>query len=186
MIFAHFLLDVNESNAFIVGCEETGEALLVDAAVWEPRIEAFLNSHELRLRSVFITHDHFDHTSGLADVFRFCDAKAYAGHSLSGGCSVQTVGEGDILRCGNIEGRVTAIPGHTPDSICLILPGMVFTGDALFAGSVGGTSSPPMHRQELEGIRDRLFSLPDNYQVHPGHGPSSTIGIERRYNPFFV
>lgn len=186
MIFAHFLLDVNESNAFIVGCEDTREALLVDAATWDPRIPAYLKAHGLRLSAVFITHDHFDHTGGLVEALRYSGAVAYAGHSRAGGYRAQAVGQDSIIRFGNIEGRVATTPGHTPESISLILPGMVFTGDALFSGSVGGTSSAQLHRQEIEGIREHLFCLPDDYQVHPGHGPSSTIGIERRYNPFFV
>jgi len=185
MIFAHFLLDVIEANAFIVGCEDTKEALLVDCAVWDPRIPAYLKARSLQLRAIFITHDHFDHTDGLPDALRHSGATAYAGHRLAGGCHVRIVGEGDTICFGNLEGRVTATPGHTPDSISLVLPGMVFTGDALFSGSVGGTSSSSMHRQEIESIRERLFCLPDDYEVHPGHGPSSTIAIERRYNPFF-
>lgn len=186
MIFAHFLLDVNESNAFIVGCEDTKEALLVDAATWDPRIPKFLDAHNLRLSTVFITHDHFDHTGGLSDVLKYFGTVTYAGHSPAGGCRVKVVRQNDTIRFGNIEGRVVATPGHTPESISLILPGMVFTGDALFSGSVGGTSTPQLHRQEIDSIREHIFCLPDDYQVHPGHGPSSTVGIERRYSPFFV
>ncbi|NLT59553.1 MAG: MBL fold metallo-hydrolase, partial [Candidatus Hydrogenedentes bacterium] len=85
-----------------------------------------------------------------------------------------------------LAGRVLATPGHTPDALSLAFPGMVFTGDALFAGSVGGTASPALARQQLDAIRNHIFSLPADTEIHTGHGPSSTVAIESRYNPFFV
>jgi glyoxylase-like metal-dependent hydrolase (beta-lactamase superfamily II) len=80
---------------------------------------------------------------------------------------------------------VLATPGHTPDGVCLAFSGHVFTGDSLFAGSVGGCSGAA-HRRLLDGIRQHLFALPPDTQVHTGHGPSSTIAIESQHNPFFV
>ena len=185
MIFAHFLTQVNESNAFLVGCEETKEALLVDVADWDARISDFLETHGLKLTAIFITHDHFDHTGGLDEAVQSTGATAFAGRPAAGGVPVRQVKHGDTLRVGHLEGKVLEVPGHTGESICLVLPGMVFTGDALFAGSVGGTSSARQHQQELDGIRQHIFSLPDDYEVHTGHGPSSTVGVERRFNPFF-
>lgn len=186
MIFAHFLTEVNESNSYLVACEETSEALLVDVAEWDPRIPAYAAAHGLHIAAIFITHAHHDHVGGLAEAMRSLDAKAYAGCTSAGGRAVHRMRHGETLRFGGIEGRAVATPGHTPESLCLVLPGMVFTGDALFSGSVGGTSSPQAHRQEIDSIREHLFTLPDDWEVHPGHGPSSTIGIERRYNPFFT
>ena len=185
MMFAHFLINVNESNSFIVGCEETREALLVDMADLDPRIPAFLDRHGLRPTTLFITHDHFDHTGAVEEAMRRYDVRVYSGSGRAGGCRVLRAKQGDIVRFGAIEGRVVETPGHTPDSISLILPGMAFTGDALFSGSVGGTSSARDAERQLDSIRTHLFALPDDTEVHPGHGPSSTIGIERRFNPFF-
>ena len=102
------------------------------------------------------------------------------------GIATRHVVHGDTVRVGNLVGEVLATPGHTPDSISLAFPGIVFTGDALFAGSVGGTSSPGCAKQQIDAIRRHILSLPDDYEVHPGHGPASTIGIERRGNPFFA
>jgi glyoxylase-like metal-dependent hydrolase (beta-lactamase superfamily II) len=81
---------------------------------------------------------------------------------------------------------VLATPGHTPDSLSLSFPGVVFTGDALFAGSVGGTGSPRNASQQIEAIRKHIFALPDDYEIHPGHGPASTVAVERGCNPFFA
>ena len=87
---------------------------------------------------------------------------------------------------GKLTGRVLATPGHTPEGVSLAFPGHVFTGDALFAGSVGGTASQANYDQQIAAIRTQVFSLPPETEVHPGHGPSSTVAVERRYNPFFV
>ena len=154
-MFKHFLTSANESNAFILACDETREALLVDVGEFEPAIAACIQTNRLTLASIFITHDHYDHTGGL---------------------------RGEI--CPGVE--VIATPGHTPDALSLAFPGMVFTGDALFAGSVGGTASPALARQQLDAIRNHIFSLPEDTEIHTGHGPSSTVAIESRYNPFFV
>lgn len=185
MIFEHFLLDVNEANAFLLGCEETREALLVDVGDWDARIEQCLRDHALRLTKIFITHDHYDHTAGLRQAIAATGATAYSGSGRADGQRTQRLAHGDTSVIGNITGRVVATPGHTPEGICLIIPGMAFTGDALFAGSVGGTSSRANAEQQIAAIRSHLFALPGHYEVHPGHGPSSTIGIERRHNPFF-
>jgi glyoxylase-like metal-dependent hydrolase (beta-lactamase superfamily II) len=185
MIFRHFRLDINEANVFVVGCEATKEALLVDVGDLDPRIEDFLEEHTLRLTTIFITHDHYDHTGGLGRVVAEHDVKVIRGNR---GAAYQNhmASHGDEVRVGNLAGKVLAVPGHTPDSLCLVLPGMVFTGDALFAGSVGGTSSPSHAREQLTALRKHVLSLPDDYEIHTGHGPSSTVGIERNYNPFFV
>lgn len=185
MIFTHILTDSNESNAFIVGCEETRQALLVDVGEYDPAIPAFLDEHGLRLTKVFITHDHYDHTGGLDQAVARDGAEVLAGSGSVGGLRATQVGHGDTVEVGRLVGTVLATPGHTPDGLCLAFSGRVFTGDTLFAGSVGGCSGAA-HRQLLEGIKEHLFALPPDTQVHTGHGPSSTIAIESQHNPFFV
>ena len=186
MIFGHFLLDVNESNAFVVGCEETREALLVDAAAFSSRILRFLDKHRLTLTKVFITHDHYDHSGAVGEIMAKFSVTVYSGSGHAGGQSAHRVQDGDTVRIGRIEGRVVCMPGHTCESVGLVLPGMIFTGDALFAGSVGGTFSEGDQATEITAVREKVFCLPDDYLVHPGHGPSSTVGIEKHHNPFFV
>ena len=187
MIFAHFLLtEVNEANTYVVGCPETKEALLVDAAAWDPRIPRFLEAHDLTLSAVFITHDHYDHTGGLKDAVEATGAAAYSGGTQAGGVPTRQVRHGDVVNFGNVDAKVIATPGHTPNGLSLIVRDRVFTGDALFAGSVGGTTSPRNARQQADHIREHIFPLPDEFEIHPGHGPSSTVAIERQFNPFFV
>lgn len=185
MIFRHFRLNVNEANVFLIGCEATREALLVDAGEMDPRIEDFIEEHRLRLTTVFVTHAHYDHTGGLAEL-ESRHGVTVVGGGPEIGPDARVVRQGDEVRIGHLTGRVVAAPGHTRDSVCLVLPGMVFTGDALFAGSVGGISSRRHADEQIAALREHVLSLPDDYEIHTGHGPSSTVWVERTFNPFFV
>lgn len=187
MIVGHFRLEVNEANAFIVGCTETGEACLVDAGDNDPRFQLFLEAHDLQMTQILITHDHWDHVDGLQEVLDTFGAPpvySFSGHP--GGIATRKLDHGDPFNLGALEGRIVHTPGHTPDGISWILPGLVFSGDALFNGAVGGTASPELYQQQHDAIRQHLFPLPDHYEVHSGHGPATTIGLEKRFNPFFV
>ena len=187
MNFAHFRLNVVEVNTFIFACPETREAVLVDCGEFDPRIPEFITQNNLRLTAVFITHDHYDHVQGLRDAATHFGAKVVAGTESPGGYKADRVIEpGESMQIGGMTGRVVDTSGHTPVGMSLIFPDRVFTGDALFAGSVGGTSNPEDYERQISNIRKNLFSLPEETLVHCGHGPSSTIGIEKRYNPFFV
>jgi glyoxylase-like metal-dependent hydrolase (beta-lactamase superfamily II) len=191
MIFRHFLLRVpmaiGEVNAHIFGCSDTHEAVLIDAGIYDAGVEQFIKSNELNLSTVFLTHEHPDHVDGARDYAERFGAKIVAGLASLGACKADRVlSHGDELNVGAITGRIVSTPGHTAVALTLIFPGMVFSGDALFAGSVGGTSSPEAYAQQIAAIREHLFSLPDDYEVHSGHGPATTIGIEERFNPFFV
>ncbi len=185
MIFRHFMTSVNESNVFIVACPETREALMVDAGSFEPDMDEFLKENNLRLVKLFITHDHYDHTGGLAEIRDKFHPEIFAGRALCAGFKATRVDDGDTLTLGNLTGTVFDTSGHTPESRSLYIGGMVFTGDALFAGSVGGTSSPAEAKHQIDLIRKNIFSLPPETEIHTGHGPSSTVAIESRYNPFF-
>jgi len=183
MIFGHFLTDVNESNCFIVACDATKEAILIDAGEMDIQVTLFLRNHALNLEKVFITHDHYDHTGGLTEIVAQFNPRIYAARARVAGHNARKVAHGDTITVGHLAGTVLSTPGHTPDSLCITFPGMVFTGDTLFAGSIGGTSTPD---EEIRYIREHIFSLPLDYEVHTGHGPSSTVLIESRSNPFFI
>lgn len=186
MIFRHFRLDVNESNSYLLACSETRDALLVDAGEMSPLLLDFLDEHGLTLKAIFITHDHFDHSAGLNAAFEHFDAEVFCGKGLGIGVPATVAKHGETMSLGALTGTFLATPGHTPDSVSLMFPGLVFTGDALFAGSVGGTASPKAAKQQIDAIRKHILSLPEDYEVHPGHGPSSTVGIEKRFSPFFA
>ncbi len=186
MIFAHFLIpEVNEANVFCVACPETRRAMLIDAAALDPRIPEFLQAHDLALEAVFITHTHYDHVGGLAEIVAKYAPTVYAGVAEVDGVAAHRVKHDERIALGTLEARAVALPGHTPEGMGLVFPGMAFTGDALFAGSIGGTTSSSQKTTEMDAIRNHLFTLPDEYLIHTGHGPSSTIAVEKTYNPFF-
>ncbi|MCC6488945.1 MAG: MBL fold metallo-hydrolase [Candidatus Hydrogenedentes bacterium] len=186
MIVRHFLLDVHEANSFVVACEEDREAALVDAGAFDSAVDEFLHDEKLRLVKIFITHDHFDHTGGLPEYVKRFKAEVLCGLSEVAGCTATRVKHGDRVNVGRLIGTVLETPGHTPEGLSLAFPGHVFTGDALFAGSVGGTSSERDRLRQLDAIRKHIFTLPPQTEIHVGHGPSSTVAIESRFNPFFV
>mgnify|MGYP006292403459 CR=1 FL=1 len=186
-IFHHVLTAANESNCFIVACPETHEACVVDVGAYEPGVSEFLAANGLTLTTVFITHGHYDHVDGLGELLeRHPGAEVVAGRSTIGSKQARQVNHGDAVSVGRLEGCVLAVPGHTPDMVCLHIANRVFTGDALFAGSVGGTTGNAEAQRQLDGIREHIFSLPGDTLLHTGHGPSSTVAVESAHNPFFV
>jgi len=186
MIVKQFMLNVIEANAFVCTCEETRETMLVDAGEWNPAIPAYLEAENLTLDKIFITHNHGDHTAALPEILKKYDVPVIASLPKIEGIKTELVNEGDTVEFGRYSGRVVRTPGHTPEGVSLIFPDIVFAGDALFAGSVGGTTSDELYEQQLNAIRKKLFTLPTDTKVYVGHGPATTIAIESQHNPFFV
>ena len=187
MIYFHALLKVNEANAFIAACPETKQALLIDVGEFNDSIPAFIEEQGLTIAAIFITHNHYDHTSGLKDALDYAGkVPVYAYLRVIEGVETVRVKMGDTVTVGTLAGEVFRTPGHTVDGLTLVFPGHAFTGDALFCGSVGGTADSDDYDRQIEAIRKNIFTLPPDTKLHTGHGPSSTVAIESRYNPFFV
>ncbi len=186
MIVEAFLSDVNEANMYVVACDRVREAMLIDAAALDPAVEGFLQREKLRLAAIFITHDHYDHSGALKEWVNKYGAAVYAGSVDPGGVRARFVEHNYAISVGGCTGHVLATPGHTPDARCIHFNGAVFTGDALFAGAVGGTGSDANARRQIEHLRTHILALPDTTVIYPGHGPASTVAIERRFNPFLT
>ncbi len=179
-----FLKEANEANTYIVGCRETGDALLIDAGDDTPEYDAFLSAIEARLVGVFLTHLHWDHDAGLDSILRRHNVPVYSSTGTTS--NGKAVGEGDSLPLGKLNTRVLRTSGHTPNSITLVVENrFAFVGDALFAGSIGGTSGAAAKNEEMDNIQKKIFTLPDDLLICPGHGPMTTVGIEKNGNPFF-
>jgi len=177
-----------QANCYIIGWNDTREGVVIDPGDEVFRIVKEITKNNLTIRFILLTHGHFDHTGGAAELQSITKAPVLI-HPLDAEAltmRTDSLSEGQTIAVGSSDISVIHTPGHSPGSVCFHAPGVIFTGDALFAGSVGRTDFPGgSHEQLTEGIRKKIFPLGDHVRVYPGHGPSTTIGRERRSNPFF-
>jgi hydroxyacylglutathione hydrolase len=199
-------------NGFVVGCETTREAVLIDPGDEVASLLAFAEQEKLSIRHILLTHAHVDHVTGVAAAKRALgvqvflhrdDLFLYERAVQSGamfGLQVEPqppidvyYSAGQVISFGEYEARPHHTPGHCPGGVCLQIGKKgttgndLFVGDTLFAGSIGRTDLPGGDYQTLiASIRNVLFAFGDAAIVYPGHGPTTTIGQERRTNPFLV
>jgi len=189
-------------NCYVL--RDGGEALVIDPG--EATAEVKRSVAGFTVKTIVNTHCHFDHCGGNAEMMALAGAElvcheddlpllrmaSQQGAMFGVPCPSSPdpsrfLSEGDTVTVGSVTLKVLHTPGHAPGHIVLVGDGFVFAGDVLFSGSVGRTDLPGgSHTELLESIRTKLLPLPDNTIVYSGHGPSTTIGEERRSNPFLV
>ncbi len=195
------------ANCYILGCKETAAAVVIDPGDDVDKILLALAESKLTVKYIINTHGHFDHVGGNrqlkeatgADILIHAGDAPMLGHlkeaAASFGLSSDTspapdrlLEDGDSLSFGKLTLQVLHTPGHSPGGISLYMPGVpgaVFVGDTLFAGSIGRTDLPGGNFDILKkSIHDKLFVLPESVTVYPGHMGDTTIGREKRTNPF--
>ncbi len=178
-----------QSNCYILGCDKTKVGVVIDPGDEAFRIVNEISRNGLRILHILITHGHVDHVGAASELKRITKAPVLI-HSLDApGLGFPADGdlrEGEKVEVGSYTITAIHTPGHSPGGMCLSAPGAVFTGDTLFAGSIGRTDFPGgNHHQLIQGVIKKIFPLGDDIRVYPGHGPASTIGRERLTNPFF-
>ncbi|OGN95837.1 MAG: hypothetical protein A2Y89_01920 [Chloroflexi bacterium RBG_13_51_18] len=192
------------ANCFIAGKASTGEGLVIDPGGNGDEICRAISETGLDIKIIVLTHGHSDHIAALYEIqdktgaevaIHIEDADFLEGggsYSSQFGISYRTphppdrlLREGDIIDINGMSFKVIHTPGHTPGSICLLTDAGVFTGDTIFRRGIGTTLMPGSSRpQLLESIRKKLMVLPDDTVIYPGHGRETTIGAERRDNPY--
>ncbi|MGP4115390.1 MBL fold metallo-hydrolase [Streptomyces sp. 4N509B] len=174
-----------ENNAYLLRCRDTGEQLLVDAAAEPDSLLRLVGDDGLT--AVLTTHRHGDHWQALDAVVRATGARTYAGRYDAEAIPVPTdvpLRDGDVVPVGACRLTVRHLVGHTPGSVVLVYDDPdghphVFTGDCLFPGGPGRTVTPEDFRSLMGGLEERIFTLPDEAWVYPGHGDDTTLGAER-------
>jgi len=192
-------------NCYIIGCEETREVAVIDPGGNPDEIVDFLKKENLKATHIINTHGHIDHIGGNKGVKDATGAKLLIhendaamlenprssfsfliGNQMAGTTADQLLKDGDIIQIGNeVKLEVIHTPGHTTGGICLKTGDIIFVGDTLFQGSIGRTDLPGgSYSQLISSIKDRLMCFEDHVNCFPGHGPATTIGFERKHNPF--
>ncbi len=183
-----------ETNCYIVTDENTLQCAVIDPGDESNTVMDYLEDRKLTAKYIFLTHGHFDHTMAVDAVreqtgARVCMNKKDAGTAMSGGYYQFTppadtiwYAEGDELTVGGLTFRVMETPGHTPGGVCLICENAIFSGDTLFRESCGRTDLPGGDMPALLKSLKRLYDLPGDFEVYPGHMESTTLQRERVFN----
>ena len=207
MIVKRFIVGPLETNCYLIICEDSKESMIIDPGTYGDEYRTVLErviKDGLKVKFIVNTHGHFDHIMGnrlikektgasimihRQDLAMLTDPSLNLSRML--GLRVTSppadiiLEDGDTFKVGDEEFRVIHTPGHSRGSVSILGNDAVFTGDTLFAGSIGRTDLPGSSLRDLtRSIMDKLMRLPDQTKVYPGHGPESLIGLERRSNPF--
>jgi glyoxylase-like metal-dependent hydrolase (beta-lactamase superfamily II) len=204
LIFEGFGVGSIDANCYIIGCEKTKEGAVVDPGDEGMRILKRLEALGLKCKYIILTHGHADHIAALKQVREATGAEVLIhtkdadmlinpklnlsmmiGMVLKFEAAERLLEEGDKIQVGEITLEVFHTPGHTLGGISLKVGDFLITGDTLFAGSVGRSDFPGgNHNMLINSIKTKLLVFPDETKVYSGHGPATTIGYEKRYNPF--
>jgi len=177
-----------ENNCYIVSCAETGEAVLIDPAAEAPKIVEEIKRK--RVKFILITHGHMDHIGALEEIRK--ETKALVGIHERDSLALRQkadffLGDGQALKFGNLEIKAIHTPGHTPGGVCFRIGKVLFSGDTIFPNGPGNTALPGAdYRQILKSIHSKIFPLPNETIIYPGHGLETTVGREKatEFYPF--
>lgn len=199
MLIEAFSVGMLATNCYVAGCKNTKEAIIIDPGfdfIGEAQpILNYIQNNQLKIKSIVNTHGHADHVSG--DVFfqeRFSvpicihklDAYFLETLSIPNPPAKVPLEEGSLIKFGDETLKVLHTPGHTTGSICLIGDKILFSGDTLFASSIGRTDFVEGSPSDMKASLEKIRRLPDNLMVYPGHGESTLLGQEKRVNLFLT
>lgn len=188
-IFEQIRTGGDRNFGYLLGDGEAGEALLVDPSYDPARMVERARAQGLTVTHILNTHGHRDHTNGNAEARRLTGAPVVA-HGAAPRAPDLAVAHGDTLAFGAFTARFLHTPGHAEDHLCVVVDDVCLTGDLLFVGKVGGTRDDAGAEVEYRSLHDVLLALPDATTVWPGHDygcrPASTLGLEKRTNPFLL
>ena len=206
MIIKRFVLGMASTNSYIVTNTDTKECVLVDIGAYSLVMENYIKDNGYTLKGILLTHGHFDHIMGLDNILKEHEVPIYIyedeaymlkdpslnasmdfglNYAFSG--KVNSLRDGEVLSLAGLDFKVIHTPGHTSGGCCYYIERekVLFSGDTLFQRSVGRTDLPTGSASTLiRSIREKLMELPEDTKVYPGHMDNTTIGYEKKYNPF--
>lgn len=192
------------TNCYIAVNEELKEGVVVDPGGDAERIIEQINKLGVKIKAIFITHGHSDHIMALNEVRKATDAPVYIsredadmltkadrnlsiyiGSGIECASAEKFYGDGDVVEVAGMKFTIYATPGHTKGGVCIKCGDIVFCGDTVFCESIGRTDLPGgSYKEILQSIKDKILPMDDETKLLPGHGPATTVGWERRRNPF--
>lgn len=201
-----YVVGIIGTNCYLVINEETKETVMIDPGAYPLKVRNAVKEAGLKIQAVLLTHAHFDHIMGLDDVRKEFQVPVYVEEAdlnmmtdgnrnlsvsyVNGGYQYQDatpVKDGQVLKIAGMQFQVIHTPGHTPGGCCYYMEkeGVLFSGDTLFQASVGRSDFPGGSASDLvRSVKEKLLVLPEETHVYPGHMDETTIGYERRHNPF--
>ena len=204
MFFRCLPVGILQVNCYVVACPKTKHAAVIDPGADSDTILSVIERNNLDVKYILLTHGHPDHIGANTAIKQWSGAPILIhkedadllDHPLplpfdseppvESPPADQFLNDGEKIKVGDISLTVLHTPGHSPGSVSFLFSDRVITGDALFAGTIGRTDLPGGSMPVLiQSIQDKLLVLPDETEVYPGHGPSTTIGQEKEFNPFF-
>ncbi|MGR3177634.1 MAG: MBL fold metallo-hydrolase [Candidatus Anammoxibacter sp.] len=204
MILKSLVVGPLEVGCYIIGCDKTKEVAVIDPGGNPEMIAETIKANGYKLVYILGTHGHFDHIGGVENLQTNTECKflineddkslvenikeqaQFFGFDTADEPKIDAfVKDGDEINIGDLKVKVLATPGHTPGSVSFLINNSVFVGDTVFQGSIGRTDLPGGSYDTLiKSVKEKLFTLNDDTEIYPGHGPSTTIQDEKKYNPF--
>ena len=177
----HHLDFAKLTNCYLVVNEETKHALIIDPCKISNALIMQIEKDNYDLVAVLVTHKHTNHYRGLKTLQKIYDFSVYAAdNELASGTTI--LKDEGIKKIAGLNVEYFSLPGHSPDSIVYKINNVVFTGDVIFAGTIGSSSCSYTKRHLCNGIKSKIFTLNDDTVIMPGHGPMTSVGAEKQFN----
>lgn len=174
MIVKRIIIGPLETNCYLVADKETKDTVIIDPGDEPEKILNAIKKVNLKPKFILLTHSHPDHTGALNLLKKKLKIPLLKAK------------EGDVIKIGKIELKIIGTPGHAPDSVCFIGEDNIFSGDTLFKGGIGRTDLEGGDFDQIQKSLKRLMEFPDDFKVFPGHGEETTVGGEKKNNPFLL